>query len=189
MPIFARMSFIENLKTKIGKYRLMSSLAKRNPMRHIPAFHEIQEIAIIYQADQKSEDQLINQFAQHLREQGKKVMLLGFVNQKQLSHQYKFHITQEYIWKESLDFFNLPNTSKIHGFIQQPFDLLMNLHPDFCLPLAAISSYSKAKTRIGIHYPGAESFNEILIDGKFNSLFDAGLQMEHYLKIVNNTKP
>ncbi len=186
MPIFARMQFLENIKTKIGKYLLQGSFSKRKSMSSIPRFDDLKDIAIIYPADNKEDENDANKLALHFREQGKKVMMLGFVNQKQLSHKYKFHINHEYFWRESLDTFLLPKKDKIAGFIQQPFDLLINLYPEFNLQLAAVSSYSKATTRIGAHFAESESYNEILIEGKFKNLFELGLQMEHYLKIVNS---
>ena len=179
------MQFIENLKTKIGTYLLKSSLQKRNKMAFIPGFDELKEIAIIYPADNKQDENDASKLAMHLREQGKKVMLLGFVNQKQLSHHYKFHISHEYFWRETLDTILLPKKEKIAGFIQHPYDLLINLYTDFNLQLAAISASSKASIRVGANYPEAANYNEILIDGKFNSLFELGLNMEHYLKILN----
>ncbi len=180
------MQFLENIKIKIGKYLLKSSLEKREPMNAVPNFDSIKEIAILYQADDTKKEAEVNKLAQHLREQGKKVLLMGFVNQKQLPENYKFQISQEYFWKESLSLFLLPQKEKVANFINKPFDLLINLYSEFSLPMVAVSAYSKAKNRIGAHFPESESYNDILIDGQFKNLFELGLQMEHYLKIVNS---
>jgi hypothetical protein len=180
------MQFLENIKIKIGKYLLKSSLEKREPMSAVPNFDSIKEIAILYQADDTKKEAEVNKLAQHLREQGKKVLLMGFVNQKQLPENYKFQISQEYFWKESLSLFLLPQKEKVANFINKPFDLLINLYSEFSLPMVAVSAYSKAKNRIGAHFPESESYNDILIDGQFKNLFELGLQMEHYLKIVNS---
>ncbi len=176
------MQLLENIKTEIGKLILNKSFTKRVAMRVMPDFARMQSVAILYDASNKQQEEEVAHFAAFLRDQGKKVMMMGFVNEKNLPYQKKFHISSQFFWKEYLNFFNLPDKIKLSGFINEEYDLLINLYTAYSLPLLALSSYSNASYRIGAKFEGADTFNEILIDGSSHSLFELGLHMVHYLK-------
>jgi len=178
------MQLIENMKTEIGKLILNRSFTKRVAMKVMPDFASMQSIAILYDASNKQDEEEVAHLASYLREQGKKVMMMGFVNEKNLPFQKKFHISSQFFWREYLNFFNLPIQVKLSGFIKEEYDLLINLYTTSNLPLMALSSYSNANYRIGAKFEDAEKFNEILIDGASHSLYELGLNMVHYLKSI-----
>ncbi len=179
------MRFIENIKNKLGRY-LLNKNTKLKTHRIQPSFEQVHEIGIVYNANEKNNEEKINLFANYLREQGKKVFMLGYVDAKTLPVSKKFHITSEYFWREKLTGFNLPDKIKIGRFLETPFDLLMNIYFEADLPLQAIGAYTKAKYRIGARIPNALPFNDTLIDTDQNKdLQHLASQMVYYLKAVN----
>lgn len=177
------MSFIQNILLRIG--RALLKTGKANKQQVIPNYQQMQHIGILYNANDSEQEVLVQQFANELREEGKKVLLMGFVNQKQLPHQKKPHISNEYFWRIHLNFFGLPIPEKIGKFCEEPFDLLINMYFEDELPLQALSIQSKAKFKIGYNSALALPINNILIDtGKNNNSLAVGRQMIHYLNAI-----
>jgi hypothetical protein len=180
------MNWIEQIKNKIGRHMLQRISSVRNRKHPIPSFESIQEIGIIYYAGHKDNEEQINRVAHYLREQGKKVWMMGFVDAKTLPHNKKFHISSEYFWKEKLTYFNLPNPSLIGNFVTHKFDLVMNLYFEGDLPLQGLSNLCEAKYAMGANLPGGLYYNDSLIDtGADQTIQNLASQMVHYLKVIN----
>jgi hypothetical protein len=180
------MNVIEQIKNYIGRWLLQKEAKKSVKAMHIPHFGELHEIGIIYNADIKENEEQINKVAHFLREQGKKVWTMGFVNAKTLPHTKTFHISSEYFWKEKLSFFNLPQTEKLGNFITHKFDLMMNLYFEEELPLQALSTYCNASFSMGAQLRDALTYNDSVIDTSENHNIEyLASQMIHYLKVIN----
>lgn len=182
------MQWFENIKNAIGKKQLLANSGKSAPLHKMPDYSKIQEIAIVYPAGNSEQEDQVQEFAGHLRAQGKKVFLMGFLNQKELGEKRHLHLQSQFFWKEYLGFFNLPSKEKLAGFIKQPFDLLINLCPDFNLPTLALCAYSEAGLKIAPYSNEAEPFHHILIETQAKNLMELGLQMENYLLLINPKK-
>jgi thioesterase domain-containing protein len=153
---------------------------------HFPSFKEVQDIGIIYHAGNANNEAEVNKVAHFLREQGKKVWTMGYVDAKVLPHTKKFHISSEYFWKEKLNAYNLPDTAKIGNFLQHRFDLLMNLYFEEDLPLQAMSTYAISQFSMGAQLNNALTYNDSVIDtGNTKSIEHLASQMIHYLSVVN----
>jgi hypothetical protein len=179
------MKLIENIKNYIGRYFLQKQAKKNSKSMHIPNFIGVQEIGIIYNAGSNENEEQVNKVVHFLREQGKKVWTMGFVNEKILPPSKKFHLNAEYFWKEKLSPFNLPQTDKIGTFITHKFDLLMNLYFEEDLPLQALSTYCNANFSIGAQIPYSLTYNDSVIDTNENhNIENLASQMIHYLKVI-----
>jgi len=180
------MNWIEQIKNSIGRYKLEHSKKNRDKKHSIPSFENIHEIGIIYHAGMKDNEEQVNRIAHFLRDQGKKVWMMGFVDAKTLPHNKKFHISSEYFWKEKLTYFNLPNPSLIGNFITHKFDLVMNLYFEGDLPLQGLSNLCEANYAMGAQIPGGLTYNDSIIDtGKDQTIQNLASQMVHYLKVIN----
>jgi hypothetical protein len=180
------MNWAEKIKNKIGRYLLQKASTIRNSKHIIPTFESVKEIGIIYHAGFKDNEEEINKIAHFLRDQGKKVWMIGFVDAKTLPNNKKFHISSEYFWKEKLSYFNLPNPSLIGNFIHHKFDLLLNLYFEEDLPLQGLSNLSEANYAMGAQIPNALNYNDSIIDtGNNLTLQNLASQMVHYLKVIN----
>jgi hypothetical protein len=180
------MGWIKNMKEAIGNYLLKGMAIKKARLsKPMPSFDTIHEIGIVYDANSDSQEQQVNQIANYLRQEGKKVFTLGYVDAKQLPSKTKFHISSSYYWHETLTKFNLPDRQKLSSFLNTEFDLLMNLFFVKELPLQAIAGLSKSKFIMGANIQGALPYNDFLIDtGSEKELSNLGLQMIHYLKVI-----
>jgi hypothetical protein len=180
------MGWIKNIKDTIGNYLLKSmSVKKERKARAMPNYSSIVEIGIVYDAGTASQEEQVNQIAQLLRNEGKKVFTLGFIDAKQLPEKHTFSMSAGYYWRETLNNYNLPDRQKLSSFLNTEFDLLMNLFFEKELPLQAIAAMSKSKFSMAANITGALPYNDFLIDtGKEKEINNLGMQMIHYLKVI-----
>lgn len=180
------MSWLEKIKNKLGFWMLEKKVEVRKGINPIPSFESIQEIGVIYNATKAIEEEQMNRIAHFLRNQGKKVWTLGYVDSNKLPHNRKFHISSEYFWKEQLNFLNLPQPEKVGQFMNHNFDLLMNLYFDPILPMQAMSCICQAKYRMGAQIENGIQYNDSIIDtGNDHSIQSLSAQIVHYLKVIN----
>jgi hypothetical protein len=181
------MGWIKNIKEWIGN-RMLKGLSNKktrtsNPM---PNFDAMKEVGIVYKAGRALEEEAVSKFADYLRQQGKKVFTLGYVDVKELPPQYHPTIYSQYFWRASLNAFNLPDKEKIHGFIHTEFDLLLSLFFEKELALQSVAALSKSKFSMGANMEGALPYHDFLIDtGEEKDLMNLGMQMIHYLKVIH----
>ena len=175
----------EQLKNYFGGLILKQQLKAKQTKHAFMPFDKAQEIGIVYNAENMADEQKVQQFANDLRGEGKKVYLLVFINQKELPVKRKPHISSELYWREYLTFFNLPKPDKIGRFIDTQFDLLFNVYHEEMLALQGISSLSKAKYQLGAQMTFATDLFDITIDtGANKDLYYLAKQMEHYIKSI-----
>ena len=179
------MKLIEDIKNYIGRWYLEREIQQRQKKRALISFNQMNHIGIVYNAETKENEQLVAQYASDLKAEGKKVFMLGYVDQKQLPHTKKFLLNSEFFWKEKLSPVNLPVKGKIGQFLQLDFDLLLNLYNEPLLPLQAISAYSNARYRVGAFIPAGLNYNDALIDtGNRKELKFLIEQIDHYLRTI-----
>lgn len=176
---------IEHLKNYLGNFVLRNMIkAKKGQNKFVP-FDNAKDIGILYFADSIENENKVQQFASELRNEGKKVFLMGFVNAKQLPGRLIPQINNEYYWKERLTFFNLPDNEKIGQFSDNQFDILFSVYFEENIALQGLSVLSKAKYKLGTQMNLATQIFDMTIDtGGNKDLYYLAKQMEFYLKAL-----
>jgi hypothetical protein len=179
------MKFIQDIKNAIGRFSLGREIAGKRIKRQLTSFREVDHVGIVYNAGSNANEDLVTNYANQLRQEGKKVFLLGYVDEKQLPHNKKFNMQSEFFWREKLNGINLPIKGKVGRFLEMEFDLLLNLYIEPLLPLQAVAAYSKARYRVGAHIEGSLDYYDALIDtGERNDLSFLIQQIDFYLKAI-----
>ncbi|MES2559570.1 MAG: hypothetical protein V4590_07520 [Bacteroidota bacterium] len=179
------MKLVEDIKNYIGRWELERELKTKKLKRKRVPFHEVNHIGIVYDADNKDDELIVTQYANELRVEGKKVFLMGYVDQKQLPPSKKFMLNSEFFWKEKLNGINLPIKGKIGQFLQLEFDLLLNLYFEPVLPMQALSAYSHAKYRVASNIGGGLDYYDAMIDiGPQKDISLLIKQMDFYLRAI-----
>ncbi|MES2780151.1 MAG: hypothetical protein V4651_09680 [Bacteroidota bacterium] len=179
------MKLIEDIKNYIGRWQLERELGQKKIKHKRVPFNEVNHIGIVYDADSIQHEQLVAQYANELRTEGKKVFLMGYVNQKNLPPTKKFVLHSEFFWKEKLNGINLPIKGKIGQFLQLDFDLLLNLYFEPILPMQAMAVYSQAKYRVASNMTGGLDYYDAMIDiGPKKDLSLLIEQMDFYLRAI-----
>lgn len=169
------------LKTQIGYFLLNRS--KPIPVsRKSKHWKDVESIGILYLADRESSP-LIKKYAAKLRQEGKKVIELGFYDQKELSFDVNFTLNSEYLHRQHIQWNGLPRNDSVPGYVQEPFDILLNLYTGEILPLLWVSHHSKAQFRIGLYHQKSLPFFDMAIDAGAQHDIEKYIQtLDHYIR-------
>lgn len=180
------MEWFDNIRKKIGWLMLRNAIQTTQQPKKVPPIDSIESIGIVYDATSNESEKDVQNFASLLRENGKKVHLIGYVNSKQIPFGRKIHIQSEYFSNEHVNYFFLPVKSKIGRFLTSEFDVLIGMYIEQNISLLAISSYTKARYKISSSLGKySKTFDmEIELNDQKN-LLNLGNQIYHYLQSIS----
>ena len=183
------MNFIENIRRKIGEYFFKKEYIKVNRSRRIVNIDDAKTIAILYDASDESTYGLVNDFVKYFQENQKIVKALGYVNYNILPHYCFPKLSYDYIIKRDLNWYFRPKNIKVGSFVNEEFDILIDLCMHDCFPLKYISGISLAKFKVGRF----DEKNSVIYDFMLNvnqsvTLDQYMKEAIHYLSIINKNQ-
>jgi hypothetical protein len=156
------MSIITNWRIKAGNYFLNKMQALVQRKKHFESFDKAKTVGIIFNATDKEEFELVKRYVRYLKECNKKVKSIGFFNTDKIPDLTYSKLEWDFFTVKDLAWNYIPNKSFIENFINEEFDILidMNIHHNF--PLHYISCLSKAHFKIGLYNPNSDY--DLMID-------------------------
>ena len=178
------MSFLENLRMKQA-YRILEKRRKRHRVAHRSvAFREAAEIALLFKADSMEDVLRAKEFFSYLKEQGKKVSVLGFTAASNETGFKTKSVFFDYFSEKDLDPFFIPKPGKIADFMKTPFDILISFCVTDCFPLCYIAALSRATFRVGVYSSRQVDDFDLMINLKEDRNIDNfALQLKQYLSL------
>ncbi len=129
--------FVRSLNEKI-KNRLQG---KRRGLN----FDKSRTIGILFDATNMENRNLVLEYAEQLRSQKKQVKLLGFFDSKMKDENFTFR----HFNRSDIDWAFRPKGSNVEEFMNQQFDVLINLNTSSTTSTEYISALSKANFKVG----------------------------------------
>ena len=179
------MASVKDIQEKIGRLKLKKELKRLN--RNVKAFNieKASTIGILYNATNRTEAEIVKKFTQHLKEERKDVLSLGFIDSKDSSDIVTPHLNYTYFDRKNLSKSQLPKGIDIENFINKPFSILIDLNIGECFPLEYISSLSTAKFKVGAEGGYKNNCLDMLIDISQKKQLDyLIIQIKHYLQML-----
>lgn len=139
------MQFLEQIRTRLHDALLKKELPSYQITRQAVSLDRAGSIGILFDGTEPEVRELVQNYAEKLREEGKKVKLLAFFDNNLKSQNFSFHFFN----RKQLDFALRPKNQDAEEFSDQPFDILLNLSNHNILPLDYIAAHSKARFRVG----------------------------------------
>lgn len=173
------MAFIDTIKGKLYQRQLKRMAESKT---HVSCnFDSAKSIGIIFDANNETEREVVLNYKSHLqREHHKKVRLLGYKDVKELSGEEPFPC----FCNKDLNWNQAPKREDVLQFIAEPFDLLLALHMDDCVPLEFIAATAAAKFRIGHYREEKADCYDLMLYGKSKTLRAFIRQTESYLEKI-----
>ncbi len=145
------------------------------------SMQEAVNIGILYYAGNEQEIQSVKDYTKLLRSNGKKVSLLGYIEKVGKGQKLNFaHFTSQ-----DLNWYLRPTGKKVNDFIKKDWDILINAHQGDCSPLEYITSFSKARFRVGNFHDKKTHCYDLMIQMKkgdnHNDYLD---QIDHFLNMI-----
>jgi hypothetical protein len=181
---------LENIKSIYGNLQLKKEANRLERVRKNPDLQAAGTIGILYDATTKEIFDLVKEFYLDLKQHQKNPVSLGYIDFNEALHFHPLARPEaDYFFKNQQNWFKKPNGAVVENFIDEPFDILINLTLEDNYAIDYIASVSKAGLKIG----RAESAVAFSYDMTFFLDKDANLRsfaymIIHYLSNINNEK-
>ena len=160
-------------------YLFLRLRTKKEIVRQPVSLALAKTIGILFYADDVSKNDVLLAFIQQLKLQQKDVQLLGFMPKREFGFVYPF----PFITEKDTNWYGKPGGGTSGYFTRTPFDIMINFHPEECLPLEYMSAVSAAKFRVGFNKESENANYDLILIPKENKNISNLIQnLEKYLK-------
>jgi len=157
------MKWSEQLKTGIGRYFLDRKIKSLDRKVHACNLDRARHIGIIYNATEYISFEIIRDLVRQLSENAERVIVLGYVDSKNLIDNYLYRKGFDFFSKSDLNWYYKPISAVAMQFMNEQFDLLLDLSLDSHFPIRYITSLSPASFKAGRYSTDDESL-DFMID-------------------------
>jgi hypothetical protein len=134
----------------IGKVLLRNKLARTKRKVFYSNINLVKSIGIVWDASRPEEFSILSRFHQKMHERNIKVKILGYFPGTELPDQYTAIRYFTCIRKDELNLFYKPLSPEATAFINNRFEILIDINFNNLFPLQYISSLSNAGFKVGL---------------------------------------
>jgi hypothetical protein len=179
-----RMKIIRNIKTIVGR-NVLRSEKEPERVRRGSNFTNASRVAFLYKDADEDFFKKIKQYIKQIKtDYGiKHVFALGFVDteSKKIPIWQNQKLESEFFTREDLNWQMRP-VNNVGKFINEDFDILIDLTDGKSLPLNFVAKESKAAMKVGVKGSTAERYYDLIIDMGYSFSIDKYLdQLKLYL--------
>lgn len=184
--------FNKNIRSWLGQHRFMKEVKKFERKPEVINFDEAGKIGLIYNATDENNSEIIKNYIKTVRSNYKKdILAMGYVDRTTLHKSQYAQFGIDYFTLKDLNFSMIPNSPVVLNFMNEKFDILINLNSEKCFPLLYISAMSNAKFRVGRFTP-AENEQARYLDMMVKPSGETELrtvlgEIEHFLRLIKKT--
>ena len=144
------MELFKNIRLKIGKLILSKNVARKKREVYYSNFKNVRNIGIVWDASRPAEFTSLNRFHQKMQDIKIDVTILGYFPGKNLPDQYTAIRYLRCIKKDELNSFYHPDSAEARSFINNQFDILIDINFENLVPLLYVTSLSRARLKVGL---------------------------------------
>jgi len=162
-------------------YRALRKDTPQPPPRGAASLDSARKVGIAFDASEPGNYVAVNHYALKLREQGKKVELLGYYSHRHIDGIPVF----PYFNRKELNWYGKPKSNTVEHFMNNDYDILINAYTEECLPLEYVSTCSKSKMRVGLYDDEKLHCSDVLIKPHDHPTIDQLIQdIDRYLQMI-----
>ena len=177
---------LDHIKQQIGRTVLKKSLKGQERNKVFHNFKTARTVGIIFDATNHQNYETARAFAKFLTEKKIRIYGLGFADSKEVMSFYQYYTGFNFFTIKDSNWQGIPSNHNINDFINEPLDILIDLHLSENFPLEYINSMSKASFKIGA-FNSKTNHYDFMIDISSNPTADFLCeQVKHYLSLINN---
>lgn len=148
-------------------------------------FEEARKIGLLYDATDPKTYEVVKNYVKRVRGFHKEVHALGYVDKKELPDNQFAQYGLDFFCRKNLDFKMTPRNLVVTNFINEKFDILIQLNGRKIFPLRYIAALSHAKFRVGKY----DRRNFLLYDfmisvGEGSTINQFIEEAERYLRLI-----
>ena len=181
------MNFVTKIRMAVGNAIFLKQVSQPRKHKQVISFEQAKKIGMLYDATNEQDYEMVKQYIKGIRADHKEVFALGYVDKKQLPVSQFAQLGLDFFTKKDLKWNMIPDSLEIRNFINEQFDILINLNEGNCFPLNYITAMSKAKFRIGrYHKKNLSNFDFLIEAGNSTSLSNYIKEVDRYLRIIKS---
>ena len=181
------MTLATKIRMAVGNMVFRQRMRLLNKHTQVVSFEDAKKIGMLYDATNEQDYEMVKQYIKGIRSDHKEVFALGYVDKKQLPVSQFAQLGLDFFTKKDLKWNMIPDSLEIRNFINEQFDILINLNEGNCFPLNYITAMSKAKFRIGrYHKKNLNNFDFLIEAGNSTSLTNYIKEVDKYLRIIKS---
>jgi len=147
---------------------------------------EVSTVGILYFFADEETDKMINEFVNELRDNNRKVTVIGYYDNKYIPHYYNQKLTWFILNPRSVNWFNKPKAPFVHSFCEEEFDLLIDLSMENIKPLMYVGALSRAHFKAGRYTERNAQYYDLMIHSEQVETLPEFIQyVRHYISKVN----
>ncbi len=173
------------MKKAIGNYLLGKKLKHLVREKQFKGIHQSNTVGIIFDASSSSDNVIINKLSKELKQLGKDIKILGYVNYRDKDPRYISDASNIFISKKDFNWFNMPKESMIDDFIANQFDILIVLTNEDLFPIKYTSALSTAHFKVGRMGLWDNHFDLLMEFPAITPFEEQTSQIMHYLKLIS----
>ena len=182
------MELLKKIRIRIGDAILKNKIARTKRKMHYSNLSDVKNIGIVWDASKIDEFACLSRFYQKMHESKTDVKIMGYYSGKNLPNQFTAVRYLSIIKNEELNFFYQPVSNDTNKFVNNKFDVLIDINFEKLLPLHYISSLSNAGFKVGLFESEAGNTPfDLMMDLKSPvNVEDYLNQVVHYLEMINS---
>ena len=174
-----------SLKYKYGHVVLSRKKKKIKRERGIYNFDTAKTCGIVFNASSQETYDKAKQFIDFLKTKDINVIAIGFVDSKEVKEFYRETIHFKFFSRKNINWYGKPKNENVDDFINNKFDLLIDLSLANDFPLEYIAAMSLGKFKVG-RFTSKEGDYDFMIDVSKNQTHDFLIeQIRHYIENLN----
>ncbi|MCU0435261.1 MAG: hypothetical protein MUC87_17530 [Bacteroidia bacterium] len=178
---------LDALKARIGRMRLRDELAALQRSKAFYGIDEIKTVGISVLFTTAEDFELLRKYVNYLRDLKKKVkVLVHYTGKEEPAVQYS-KLEYDFYSRKTLDWTGRPSGHIVQNFMDEPFDMLLDLNDGNSFALYCVGGLSKASFKIGRFEEDGEHLHDMLIDSPAEKGLKYYLrQIDTYLQLINS---
>ena len=180
-----RMSIVKKTQKSAAEYLLRKEHALIKRKVKASSLETADTIALLFDATNAEEFEIIKKFIKKFKESKKKVRALGYYDAKEIPVMMPSKLEYDFFTRKQLKWYLKPSDPVVDNFIKEPFELLINLSKDHRTPLLYVLALSRASFKVGASHPKYLNYYDFIIDlPEETSLTEYLNVLEKYLTMI-----
>jgi len=143
------MSLLNSIQSSLANFKFKKELKKASSQREVIGWEAGKKIGLLYDATGDDDFEVMKQYVKQVRSQQKEVLALGYINKKQMPQNRFPQLGLDFFSKKDMGWKMIPNNLAVSNFINESYDIVINLSNNNIFALSYITAVSKAKFRVG----------------------------------------
>jgi hypothetical protein len=178
----------KKIRQIIWNFQFKRELAQVDRYKKYVHLKDAENIGILYDASNEENYKIVFEFIRNLTDQQKKCKSLGFVNNSVIPHYCHPRLSFDYFTLKDHNWYNRPVSVFVKDYIQNEFDISINLDIGHNRSLNYISGLSRAHFKVGRYHEDNTQLYDFMIDMKDPVSLESYIkELTHYLSILKTS--